>query len=179
MVKAILGITQSASRVAAAVSKAIDRWKVHSHVWKADKDVVIDNLQVLLLLSDLKRHNSGDDDDALSCHNLTLASILLALRVMATASCILSPELARVLSCSWSTRLLPLQGPGTTRAAWEEQFEKYECLSVSVMDQAAPVEADVILVDPQPLAASCRNEAQAWVEALDSARKQAGMRDSF
>ena len=43
---AIQQMNQSTGRIAAAVTKALEGWRVHSHVWKANKDALIAKLQV-------------------------------------------------------------------------------------------------------------------------------------
>jgi len=49
VVKAILGITQSATRTAAALTNAMEGWKALSHIWKADREATIAKLQVCSL----------------------------------------------------------------------------------------------------------------------------------
>ena len=46
---AIQQMNQSTGRIAAAVTKALEGWRVHSHIWKANKDALITKLQVGLL----------------------------------------------------------------------------------------------------------------------------------
>lgn len=59
VVKAILSITQSASRAAATVSKAVEEWRIHAHVWKADQEAVLAALKVSLTRFVLKQMSNG------------------------------------------------------------------------------------------------------------------------
>ena len=51
MVKASLGITHTASGLAADIGKYIEAWKSYSHFWKLDALSFVADLQVMLLAS--------------------------------------------------------------------------------------------------------------------------------